>query len=136
MEWAPIPATTQVDLKNRVLGERSQSQKATYRVISFHFREHPEEVNSQKQSRSMAIWDLGVQMEDEANCYYRVSFWHNRHSKIRLDYGGGTLVAQWLSHLPLAQVIILGSCDQVPYQAPCWEPASPSACVSDSLINK
>ena len=35
--------------------------------------------------------------------------------------------------LPLAQGVILGSWDQIPHQAPCEEPASPSACVSASL---
>ena len=35
--------------------------------------------------------------------------------------------------LPLAQVVIPGSWDRVPHQAPCREPASPSACVSASL---
>ena len=44
--------------------------------------------------------------------------------------------------LPLAQVVIPGSQDQVPHRAPCVEPASPSACVcvsaflSLSLMNK
>ena len=36
-------------------------------------------------------------------------------------------------HLPLAQVVILGSSDRVPHQAPGEEPASLSACVSASL---
>ena len=43
-------------------------------------------------------------------------------------------------HLPLAQVMILWSLDQVPYQAPRMEPASPTACFSASvcvfLMNK
>ena len=38
---------------------------------------------------------------------------------------GGSVV----EHLPLAQGVILGSWDRVPYQAPRKEPASPSACV-------
>ena len=38
-----------------------------------------------------------------------------------------------VEHLPLAQVMILGSQDRVPHEAPCVEPASPSACVSTSL---
>ena len=42
---------------------------------------------------------------------------------------GGSVV----EHLPLAQVVILESWDQVPHQAPFREPASPSACVSASL---
>ena len=35
--------------------------------------------------------------------------------------------------LPLAQGVILESQDRVPRQAPCMEPAFPSACVSASL---
>ena len=42
---------------------------------------------------------------------------------------GGSVV----EHLPLAQVVILGSWDQVPHPASCREPASPSACVAASL---
>ena len=38
-----------------------------------------------------------------------------------------------VEHLPLIQVVILGSWDQVPHQGPHWEPASPSAYVSASL---
>ena len=38
-----------------------------------------------------------------------------------------------LEHLPLAQVMVPGSQNQVPHRAPCMEPASPSACVYDSL---
>ena len=49
-----------------------------------------------------------------------------------------TWMAQWLSFcLPLAQVMIPGSWDPVPQQAPRREPASPSAfCVCLSWINK
>ena len=41
----------------------------------------------------------------------------------------------WLSGLvpPLAQGVILETRDRAPRQAPCMEPASPSACVSASL---
>ena len=41
----------------------------------------------------------------------------------------------WLSSLvlPSAQGVILETQDRVPRQAPCVEPASPSACVSASL---
>ena len=38
---------------------------------------------------------------------------------------GGSVVER----LPLAQAVIPGSWDPVPYGAPCREPASPSACV-------
>ena len=42
---------------------------------------------------------------------------------------------RWLSGLvlPSAQGVILETQDRVPHQAPCMEPASPSACVSASL---
>ena len=41
----------------------------------------------------------------------------------------------WFSGLepPSAQGLILETRDRVPYQAPCMEPASPSACVFASL---
>ena len=42
---------------------------------------------------------------------------------------GGSVV----EHLPLVQVVIPGSWDQVSHQAPCGEPASPSDYVSASL---
>ena len=45
----------------------------------------------------------------------------------------GCLGGSVLEHLPLAQGVILGSRDRVPHQAPCMEPASPSAHVSASL---
>ena len=42
---------------------------------------------------------------------------------------------QWRSGLapPAARGVILETRDRVPRQAPCMEPASPSACVSASL---
>ena len=42
---------------------------------------------------------------------------------------------RWRSSLapPSAQGVILETRDRVPRQAPCMEPASPSACVSASL---
>ena len=42
---------------------------------------------------------------------------------------------RWRSGLvpPAAQGVILETLDRVPRQAPCMEPASPSACVSASL---
>ena len=47
----------------------------------------------------------------------------------------GPGAAWWLSGLapPLAQALILETWDRVPSWAPCMEPASPSACVSDPL---
>ena len=49
---------------------------------------------------------------------------------ISTGYLGGLVVQQ---HLPLAQVMILGSWDRVPHPASRREPASLSACVSASL---
>ena len=42
----------------------------------------------------------------------------------------GRLGGSEVKCLPSAQGVILESQDQVPHQAPCMEPASPSACVS------
>ena len=47
--------------------------------------------------------------------------------------GEGCLGGSVVEHLPLAQVVIPGSWDRVPYQAPHRKPASPSACVSSSV---
>ena len=49
------------------------------------------------------------------------------------DYKQGRLGVSVIEQLPSAQVVILGSWDQVPHQALCMEPVSPSACVSASL---
>ena len=53
-------------------------------------------------------------------------------NKLKLGRLGGSVV----EHLPLAQVMILGSWDRVPHWAPRGEPTSPSAYVSASLMNK
>ena len=45
----------------------------------------------------------------------------------------GHLGGSAVEHPPLAQVVILGSWDGVPHQAPPRTPASPSAYVSASL---
>ena len=45
----------------------------------------------------------------------------------------GCLGGSGIEHLPLAQVVIMGSWNQVPHWAPRREPASPSAYVSVSL---
>ena len=52
----------------------------------------------------------------------------HKKSKV-LGHLGGSVV----EHLPLAQVVVPGSWDQIPEQAPWREPASPSAYVSASL---
>ena len=46
---------------------------------------------------------------------------------------GAAQVAQQFKRLPSAQSVILETWDRVPRQAPCMEPASPSACVSVSV---
>ena len=46
---------------------------------------------------------------------------------------GDPWVAQRFKRLPSAQNVILETRDRVPRQAPCMEPASPSAGVSASL---
>ena len=48
--------------------------------------------------------------------------------KLKLGLLGGSVV----EHLPLAQGVVLETQDRVLHQAPCMEPASPSACVSAS----
>ena len=45
----------------------------------------------------------------------------------------GRLGGAAVERLPLAQGVILDSQDRVPHQAPCMEPASPSAWVSACL---
>ena len=49
-----------------------------------------------------------------------------------LGHLGGSVVER----LPFAQVMILGSWGGVLHRGPCRESASPSACVSVSLMNK
>ena len=54
--------------------------------------------------------------------------------QVKIICQGGTWVSDSVvEHLPLAWVVIPGSWDRVPHQAPSGEPASPSACVSASL---
>ena len=54
----------------------------------------------------------------------------NLHLEISLR---GRLGGSLVEHLPSAEVVIPGSRDQVPPQAPRREPASSSACVSASV---
>ena len=58
---------------------------------------------------------------------YRIVLMHQKFPV--LGHLGGLVV----EHLPLAQVVILGSWDQVLHRSPHREPASPSAYVSASL---
>ena len=53
-------------------------------------------------------------------------------AKIKMS-NQGRLGGSAVGHLPLAQVMILESRNRVLHQAPCMEPASPSACASLSL---
>ena len=46
---------------------------------------------------------------------------------------GGSLGGSAVWHLPLARGVILETQDRIPRQAPCMEPASPSASLSLSL---
>ena len=46
---------------------------------------------------------------------------------------GGAPGGSVVEHLPSAQVVILGSWDQVPHETPHREPSSPSAYISASL---
>ena len=66
---------------------------------------------------------------------YIVKAYLNFHLKNAGHLGGSEVEC-----LPSAQVVNPGSWDQIPYQVPCREPASPSACVSVSfflsLMNK
>ena len=60
--------------------------------------------------------------------FFHVSFGH-LYASFRKMSMEGHLSGSVDEHLPLAQVVILGSWDLVPHQAPCREPASPSACL-------
>ena len=62
----------------------------------------------------------------ENNCLHQIIV-----ERITQGCLGGSVV----EHLPLAQGMIPESWDLVPHQAPCREPASPSACVSASLCH-
>ena len=67
--------------------------------------------------------------EDIVNNLIRQGQWMKR----KLSFGGH-LGSSVVEHLPLVWVVILRSGDQVPHQAPCKEPASPSAYVSASFL--
>ena len=60
--------------------------------------------------------------------YLPLKYIASKFSKKKGHLGGSAV-----EHLPLAQVMILGSQDQVPRRAACMGPASPSACVSATL---
>ena len=65
---------------------------------------------------------------------------HPRPSRTNKPTVMGSLCSSVTEHLSSAQVMIPGSWNWIPHQAPCREPASPSACVSTFLglswINK
>ena len=50
-----------------------------------------------------------------------------------MKVGKGRLGGSVVENLPLAQRMVLESQGQLPHQAPCMEPASPSAYVSVSV---
>ena len=52
---------------------------------------------------------------------------------IRESWNSECLGGSVVERLPLVQVVTPGTWDQVPHQAPCRKPASPSAWVSASL---
>ena len=54
-------------------------------------------------------------------------------TRVQRVYLVGCLGGSVVECLPLAQGMISASWDRVLHQAPCREPASPSACVSASL---
>ena len=56
-----------------------------------------------------------------------------RRSIFLINESWGHLGGLAVERLPSAQGVILESQDRVLHQAPCMEPASPSACVSASL---
>ena len=60
--------------------------------------------------------------------WYRISI-NLTLEDLMIGHQGGSVVV----HLPLAQIMIPGSWDQVLHQAPYREPASPSVYVSASL---
>ena len=73
-------------------------------------------------------------MEGSHALCYTASWGPRAKSLNAMEKGSwGPWVSQWFEHLPLAQVVILGSWDRVPHRAPCREPASPSAYVSVSV---
>ena len=62
--------------------------------------------------------------------------WAPINSPVSKDRAWGSLGGSAVWSLLSAQGVTLESGDRVPRRAPCMEPASPSACVSVSLMNK
>ena len=90
-------------------------------------------------SRSICCKPLGT---TEAERGQVLPLWARRPDATSAAGGGVALRIQTLQghpggsaveHLPLAQVMSLGSWDRVPHLGPSREPASPSACVSASF---
>ena len=63
---------------------------------------------------------------------------HNTFSMMKIVFLKSGGQPRWRSGLalPAARGVILETQDGVPHRAPCMEPASPSASLSMSLINK
>ena len=82
-----------------------------------------DEVNMRGQHKYISLEDLKILTTQDLLNFLSLQKW--------LEWGslGGAVV--WC--LPLAQGAILETRDRIPRQAPCMEPASPSACVSASL---
>ena len=70
------------------------------------------------------------QGQGQGLCLRILNFYPSVIKRIKLGHLGGSVI----EHLPLAQVMILRSGDQVLHRAPCREPASPSAYVSASVF--
>ena len=121
--WETLPATTaRFGFKN-LQGQRLAL--TIYTFVQLHFFFLPPLVGKQFQFSLSAI-SLKT---------FRCSQWNQLKNFFQRSLGGSVV-----EHLPSSQSVIPGSWDQVLHQAPCMEPASPSACVSAplsvSLINK
>ena len=88
-------------------------------------RDSPDSLSPLKQEKDYCQWEFkgvpggGQEVGHRGACLkFRVTL----HSKSSAGRPGGSIV----EHLPLAQVVILGSWDPGPYQACHGEPASPS----------
>ena len=97
----------------------SGSHKAT---LNLHFNNLYKEILQRLEKPAVAVLLISIFGN---SVVLDVSFKFLRWGRL-----GGSVVER----LPLVQGMIPGSRDQVPHQAPCSEPASPSAYVSASLF--